>query len=105
MNSNNLSAVPTCCSNRISCWSRLNKLHGMSVRTARRTFSHRSDIILHSYSLVQSDIFNKISSSRTVSCILCKQHSHTIDLVIRNNGNIANTVDQVIRRDSNIAIL
>ena len=47
------------------------------------------DIILHSYSLIECEIFSKISSSHTVLCILCKQHSHTIDLAIRSDSNIA----------------
>jgi len=65
----------------------LNNFRGMSVCTARRTFSHWSDIILHSYSLIECEIFSTISSSRTILCILCKQHSHTIDQAIRSNSN------------------
>lgn len=34
-----------------------------------------------------------------------QQHSHTIDMAIRSNGNITNTIDQVIRSNNNIAIL
>ena len=61
----------------------------MSVCTARRTFSHWNDIIQHSYSLIECEIFSTVPSSRTVLCILCKQQSHTIDQAIRSNGNIA----------------